>query len=486
MTPVFLSLIVLLLLMMAAGVFVLVRLAIRQRGDLAALRAEEEAIVAEERRMFHFLHDLGEAIWRDDQQASMYRLIVEGALRVTQSTGGALYLLDDSGRQLVPRFYSELCAPLVQIPERVRQQMQENPSALLNLLRMHAVPGEDASLLGSVFTRQKAELVADLASDSRFEGPAIDARRNTTCMIGPLSFGTRRLGVLAVTSPQGARRYNANDFEVFNSLIEQSAFALANAMSHQEAAKHRLDQQELQNASHIQQVLLPERDPEWPGFIVAGKNIPARTLSGDYFDYLKLAGGKHGAVIADVSGKGLGAAMITVMCRTLMRAKAASSSSPSAVLAAVNRQIAPDIREDMFITMSYVVIDKDGTKLTLSRAGHNAALLWRKATGQVEAIHPPGLGVGIDKGDVFERVTKDESFEMHAGDCLLLYTDGVNEAMDPKGHEFGEERVQEKLAQYAPLGPKAIIGGIIIDLEHFLHGRRSHDDITLIAIQKAA
>lgn len=485
MTPVFISLIVMLLLMMAAGILMLARLAFQQKHALVTLRAEEEAIVAEERRMFHYLHDLGEAIWRDDQQASMHRLIVEGAIRVTQSTGGALYLFDEASQRLVPRHHSEFCAPLIDVPERVRQQMRENPSALLNLLRMHAV-GVEEGLLGGVFVQQKAELVSDLAADVRLGSKAIASQQGITSMIGPLSFGMRRLGVLAVTSPKSGRSYNANDFEVFNSLIEQSAFALANAMSHQEAAKSRMDQQELLNASQIQQVLLPEREPEWPGFVVAGKNIPARTLSGDYFDYLKLPGGRHGAVIADVSGKGIGAAMITVMCRTLMRAKAPTASSPSAVLAAVNRQIAPDIREDMFITMSYLVVDKDGSKLTIARAGHNAALLWRKASGQVEAIHPPGLGVGIDKGDVFERVTKDESFEMQPGDCLLLYTDGVNEAMDPKGVEFGEERVQDRLAKYAPNGPKAVIGGIIADLEHFLKGRRSHDDITLIAMQKTA
>lgn len=485
MTPVFISLILLLLLTMTAGILMLVRLAFQQKHALVTLRAEEEAIVAEERRMFHYLHDLGEAIWRDDQLASMHRLIVEGAIRVTQSTGGALYLFDEASQRLVPRHHSEFCAPLIDVPERVRQQMRENPSALLNLLRMHAL-GVEEGLLGGVFVQQKAVLAADLAADARLGPRPVAGQQGVTAMIGPLSFGMRRLGVLAVTSPKTGRSYNANDFEVFNSLIEQSAFALANAMSHQEAARSRIDQQELLNASQIQQVLLPERDPEWPGFAVAGKNIPARTLSGDYFDYLKLPGGRHGAVIADVSGKGLGAAMITVMCRALLRAKAASSVSPAAVLAAVNRQIAPDIREDMFITMSYVVVEKDGAKLTLARAGHNAALLWRKASGQVEAIHPPGLGVGIDTGNVFERVTKDESFEMQPGDCLLLYTDGVDEAMDAKGHEFGEERVQDRLAKYAPQGPKAVIGGIIADLEHFLKGWRSHDDITLIAIQKTA
>lgn len=478
-------LLVLLVLLMTAGLLMLGKIARQQKQALVALRAEEEAIVAEERRMFHYLHDLGEAIWRDDQQASMYRLIVEGAVRVTQSTGGALYLVDEASQKLVPRHYSDFCAPLIAVPEKVRLQMKENPSALLSTLRIHALASEEG-LLGSIYSQQKTELVADLGADVRLGPVLVSTQQGITAMIGPLSFGTRRLGVLAVTSPKQGRSYNANDFEVFNSLIEQSAFALANAMSHQEAAKNRMDQQELTNASQIQQVLLPERDPQTPGFVIAGKNIPARTLSGDYFDYLKLPEGRFGAVIADVSGKGIGAAMITVMCRTLMRAKAPTAASPSAVLAAVNRQIAPDIREDMFITMAYVVAEEDGKTLTLCRAGHNAALLWRKATGRVEALHPPGLGVGIDKGSVFERVTKDLAFEMQPGDMLLLYTDGVNEAMDPKGIEFGEERVQEELAKYAAEGPKAVINGIIADLEQFLKGRRSHDDITLIAMQKTA
>jgi sigma-B regulation protein RsbU (phosphoserine phosphatase) len=288
------ALLVLIVLLMTAGLVMLAKIARQQKHALVALRAEEEAIVAEERRMFHYLHDLGEAIWRDDQQASMYRLIVEGAVRVTQSTGGALYLLDEATQQLVPRHYSDFCAPLIAVPERVQQQMKENSSTLLSTLRMHAVKA-DQGLLGGIFTLQKTELIPDLGVESRLGTALVPSQQNVIAMIGPLSFGTRRLGVLAVTSPKNARSYNANDFEVFNSLIEQSAFALANADVAQEAAKNRMDQQELLNASQIQKVLLPDRDPEVPGFIIAGKNIPARTLSGDYFDYFTLPDGRFGA-----------------------------------------------------------------------------------------------------------------------------------------------------------------------------------------------
>jgi sigma-B regulation protein RsbU (phosphoserine phosphatase) len=152
----------------------------------------------------------------------------------------------------------------------------------------------------------------------------------------------------------------------------------------------------------------------------------------------------------------------------------------------VNRQLAPDIREDMFISMIYMVVDPASNTVTFARAGHTLPLLWRKATGTVESLHSGGLAVGIDKGDVFERVTKDKSFQMEPGDCLLLYTDGVNEALDAKGLEFGEERIHTNIATLAAQGQQALVDGIVADVDKFLGGKRSHDDITLIALQKKA
>ena len=262
--------------------------------------------------------------------------------------------------------------------------------------------------------------------------------------------------------------------------------ALANALAHQAAAEKKQIEAELRSASEIQRILLPESDPDLPGFVVAGRNIPAKVLSGDYYDYIPLPDGGLGAVIADVSGKGTAAAIITAMCRSVLRSIAPGSASPAAVLAAVNRQLFPDIREDMFISMIYLTLAPGSSSLTLSRAGHTLPLLWRQGTGMVESLQSGGLAVGIDKGEVFERVTKDLTFTMDAGDCLLLYTDGINEALDVKGLEYGEDRIHTTLAALAPKGPQAVVEGLIADVEKFLGGRRSHDDITLIALQKKA
>lgn len=475
-------LIVLLALLLLAVIILLLRANKVKNDAITRLLLEEQAIVEEERRMFSFLHDLGEAISREDSHMSMYRLIVEGAMKVMESTGGVLYLLDASERSLVPRFHSDKCVPLVDIPERIASMARSNSSSLLSFLRLHSIAvGE--GLPGSIFEAQRVEILEDLCKDARLGGSGGSLQANTTVMIGPLSFGPKKLGVLAVTAPKGQRSYSPNDFEVFKSLVEQCAFALANAMAHQAASEKKKIEAELKSASDIQRILLPEKAPQIPGYLIAGKNIPARVLSGDYFDYIPLADGGLGVVIADVSGKGTAAAIITAMCRSILRFSTQAGDAPSATLAAVNRQMYPDIREDMFVTMIYLAIQPDGS-LSLARAGHTLPLVWRKKTGKVETLHSGGLAVGIDKGAVFERVTKDLSFHLDSGDCLLLYTDGVNEALDSKGLEFGEERIHAVLSSLAPQGPQAVIDGLISDVDRFLSGKRGHDDITLVALQK--
>ena len=456
----------------------------KQKGAISRLLAEEEAILAEERRMFGYLHDLGESISRADNQNAVHRLIVEGAMRVTESSAGALYLIDPEGTSLVARHISDLCPPLVELNESIIIQTQENPASLLSFVRLQSVR-IGVGLVGRVFANEKPELLADLLSEHQLSGPSHPTQEGVTIMIGPMISGNRKLGVLAVVAQARTRKYSGNDFEVFNSLTEQSAFALANAMAHQEVQAKKQMEAELRSAAEIQKILLPDKDPTLRGFVVSGKNIPARVLSGDYYDFLKLDDNLFGAVIADVSGKGTAAALITAMCRSVLRSNAAPSRAPADVLSAVNRIIFPDVREDMFISMIYLVLDQTTGQITLARAGHPPALLWRKNSGAVESIKTGGLAVGIDKGGVFERVTKDCSFTLEPGDCLLLYTDGVNEATDAKGDEFGEDRIKEVLARLAPQGAPAVVSGLVSEVEKFLSGRRSNDDITLIALQKA-
>lgn len=457
----------------------------RQKERLVHLQETESSILAEERRLFTFLHDLGESLSDDSKQKSMHRLIVEGALRVTDSSGGALYLLDETQKSLVPKFYSDDCSPLVSLPERIIAMARKNPSSLLSFLRLHAV-GKNVGVIGAVFTSQQPQLILNLKRDERFGTTNNPLHQATAAMLCPLSCGSRQLGVLAVTAPKDRALFNDNDFEVFRSLAEQSAFALANALVREEAkAKQQIDA-ELRAASAIQRILLPEHDPKVPGYSIAGQNIPARVLSGDFYDYIDLGDGKLGVVIADVSGKGTAAALISAMCRSIIRCVAPGKSSPAAVLAEVNRQLYPDMREDMFVTITYLVLDPATHSLHLARAGHTPPLVWRAAAAKVETLNAPGMAVGIDKGDVFDRIARDIELSLDPGDCLLLYTDGITEASDRKELMFGEERVERALTNRVKDGPRAVVQGLISELDVFAGGQRSLDDITLIALQKLA
>jgi sigma-B regulation protein RsbU (phosphoserine phosphatase) len=172
------------------------------------------------------------------------------------------------------------------------------------------------------------------------------------------------------------------------------------------------------------------------------------------------------------------------MCRSVLRSMAGGYDSPADALAQVNRQLFPDIREDMFISLFYAVIEGDGGTIKLARAGHDPALLYRAAERSVTLLKPPGLALGIDEGDVFERVTKVQEIQMQPGDCLLFHTDGVKEAIDSAGEEFGMDRLREAFRDGASLGAEATIRAVERELARFAGDAPQMDDVTLVAIEK--
>ena len=185
-------------------------------------------------------------------------------------------------------------------------------------------------------------------------------------MVAPLLYAKQNMGLLALANSRMGAPFSQNDFVVFKSITEQSAFALYNAIIYSEAnEKKRLDH-DLQIARDIQRILLPAEAPSVNGFEINGINVPARQVSGDYFDYIKIDDERLGVAIADVSGKGVPASLIMAICRSVLRSQAMANSSPTDVLRKVNRQLYPDIKEDMFISMAYLVLDLARGGVTLA------------------------------------------------------------------------------------------------------------------------
>src|SRR5205823_14883532 len=466
----------LLIVCLAAWIYTLVR----QRRSIRRLEHSQEEIQVEETLVFDFLHGLGEAFSETIRPADLHRLIVEGATRVLDAQGGALYLTDRSGLKLAPLFISKGCPPLVDVPPHILQQAAASQSALESFLRLHTI-GNGEGLLGRVWQSAGPVCLNEFSDAPELVKLRDSSFGASSLMVAPLLYAKQNMGVLALANSRMGAPFSQNDFVVFKSITEQSAFELYNAIIYSEAnEKKRLDH-DLEIARDIQRILLPAEAPNVNGFEISGINVPARQVSGDYFDYIKVDDERLGVAIADVSGKGVPASLIMAICRSVLRSQATQNPSPADVLQKVNRQLYPDIKEDMFISMAYLVLDqaRNGS-VTLSRAGHDAPLLYKRASESVTPLKPPGMVLGIDSGNVFDRLTNEIAVPLERDDCLVLYTDGVTEAIDTEGNEFGMERLMQSVRASATSGAAAVITRLIDELRNFVGAHPQNDDITMI------
>ncbi len=454
-----------------------------QSRQIRRLERSHEEIQVEETLVFDFLHGLGEAFRGTIRPQELHRLIVEGAVRILDAHGGTLYVADRTGGKLMPGFSSKGCPPLIDIPQDILQQAAANPIVLETFLRLHMLDANEG-LIGRVWQTGEAVCINEFSEAPELAKLRGSAFGSLSVMATALQYGDQNLGVLAVANGPTGAPFSQADFVVFKSIAEQSAFALYNAIIYSMAnEKKRLDH-DLEIARDIQRILLPSEAPAINGFQISGINVPARQVSGDYFDYIHVDEERLGVAIADVSGKGVPASLIMAICRSVLRAEAARNPSPADVLRKVNRQLYPDIKEDMFISMAYLVLDHQRDGVTLARAGHDAPLLYQQQSQTVTPIKSPGMVVGIDSGSVFDRLTVDFSVPLERNDCLVLYTDGVTETLNSEGDEYGVDRMAQSVRASANDGASAIVKRIIEDVREFTGSVPQNDDITVIAIRK--
>jgi serine phosphatase RsbU (regulator of sigma subunit) len=250
--------------------------------------------------------------------------------------------------------------------------------------------------------------------------------------------------------------------------------------------KRRLAE-ELRIARDIQMSLLPNGPLSAEGLSVAAMCAPAREVGGDYYDLLPLPDGRVALVIADVSGKGMSAALYMAELKGLMLSLSRMHTSPRTLLIEANRIIARHLDSRSFITMTYAVFDPAARTLTCARAGHCPFIRIRSdVDGQrVEVLAPDGmvLGLNLDGGERFEQCLDEISIPLDPGDLICFYTDGISEAMDDGGEYFGEVRVAGLLERLAAHTPEVIRDALVEEISAFVRGQPQHDDITMIIVR---
>ncbi len=245
-------------------------------------------------------------------------------------------------------------------------------------------------------------------------------------------------------------------------------------------------QKEMQVAQEIQQMLLPRKVPELEGFELGYLYRAAKEVGGDYYDFLTVDDRTVGVVVADVSGKGVPGSLVMTMIRTALRMEARGNRSASDVMAKMNAFVTEDMKKGMFVTMFYVVLDSVNRAVSYASAGHNPMILYRGEADATYFLKPKGIPVGINLPDeeLFRRTISVEKLTLQQDDMLVIYTDGITEAMNAERGQFGEGRLLAAIKRYGHRTAQEFVDALNQEIHEFTGGAPQNDDITLVAIKE--
>ena len=302
----------------------------------------------------------------------------------------------------------------------------------------------------------------------------------------PLKEKDEVIGLVYVDSQQSNKEFDESDREIVESLCGQASIAIVNAKLYEEAKERERLAHELELASKIQSDLLPKTIPNVRGLQLHGLLQPATEVGGDYYDFIPHEGTEDSLSIAigDVSGKGVGAGLVMAMCRSALRSLVqyeGAPTTPLSIMRSLNLIMVRDIPPQMFMTLNVLVWNADTRTLKYTPAGHEHLLVYRAQTREVESIRAGGMACGVVKEA--SQAFQERELELAPGDHLLLYTDGVTEAMNVESQQFGLDTTIELVRRGGHTDPKTLCEGIHQQIVKFRGEALPHDDITLVALR---
>jgi len=240
---------------------------------------------------------------------------------------------------------------------------------------------------------------------------------------------------------------------------------------------------ELEIARTVQLRFLPQSIPEFPHLDIACVCKPAMEVGGDYYDFVSNGDNSLGIVIGDVSGKGVSAAFYMTMAKGIIKTLSKSTNSPKEILTRMNEIFYENAPKDVFISVIYGLFDKENNQLVFARAGHNPVIVRKRMAKEPEFLKPNGLAIGLEKGLLFSQTIEQASIPMEKDDIFVFFTDGISEAMNNNGDEFGEERLQQIVSQNGHCSADDLLNKIAREVKKFAGKAKQHDDITMVVVK---
>jgi len=301
-------------------------------------------------------------------------------------------------------------------------------------------------------------------------------------LVTPIILKKEVVGIFLLTVNNKNVPYKEGEKNFLSTLIGQGGFAIESALLYEELTEQERLKRELEIAHTVQKNLLPRSNPNIPGLDIAGTCIPADEIGGDYYDYFLINDHTVGIAIADVTGKGTSAAFYMAVIKGIMLSLTSVFSSPKQLLRELNKRLYGSMDRKVFITMTYAIVDIKRRRLTFARAGHSALIMRKANNSEVKCFAPLGIGLGLDKGNLFDSTIMEQEIKFEPGDTFVFYTDGISEAMNPYRKEFGEQRLIDLIARLNFQSSFQIQQSIIEAVNDFVRGAPQHDDITMVTV----
>jgi sigma-B regulation protein RsbU (phosphoserine phosphatase) len=297
----------------------------------------------------------------------------------------------------------------------------------------------------------------------------------------PMFLQDKLIGMINVGSKMSGKVYSREDIDLLSTVAAQAAIAIENSRLHKSELEKEKFEEELSLARRIQQGLLPKENPSIAGLDIAGTSIPALTVGGDYYDFIQIDPKKLLVVIADVSGKGMSAALYMSKVQGMVQLAAHMYASPKEMLKNVNRRIFEGIERRSFITMILALFDMKKKQVRICRAGHNKALIG--LNGKLKFLEGGGIGLGLERGPLFDNELEEVVLPIKPESLFFFYTDGLTEAMNRQGKEFGEETVSKLVKEKRSLLAEQLQRVVITAAEEFQGKAEQHDDVTVVVVK---
>lgn len=335
------------------------------------------------------------------------------------------------------------------------------------------------NVLDEVVIRGKSVLTSDAQHDPRFASGTVVLQGVRSVLAVPLGVSDKVFGIIYADSPIAEGRFTEDHLKVLTTLASVAAIRVENARLVEARLERERLERELALASEIQQRFQPTAPPHVSGYELQGISFPCYEIGGDYYDFIERDDGRLVIALGDVSGKGTAAALLMSSLHAAIHAQSASHNTLSATISAVNRYLADNIPANRFVTLFYAELDPESGALSFLNAGHNPPLIVHSA-GTVEQLASGGLPLGI-KPDADYREGRTQ---LQPGDVLVIYSDGVTEAVSPSGEEFGATRLYEVVSRNIEASAAGIRDRIESSLTKFAQGTSAADDITLVIVKR--